>query len=120
MNKHTRRVVAYIAARIISGKTASSIYDYELSKYFNISGEVNDVNVNVYDYDQSCYVSGSRSSGEYSLYHYGNRKYIDLKINGQNFDGYDYDSKKHFSGNVNTNSISLYDYEDRKYHNLSL
>ena len=79
MKDHTRQAVAFIAGSLISGKQSSSVYDYSASKHFSFSGESEATNVNVYDYTEKCYVSGSGQSGRFSLYHYGNSKYLDLK-----------------------------------------
>lgn len=116
MRSYTRRSVAYIGGRIISGRSSSSIYDYSVGRYTNMSGRVADGRVAVYDYDQKNHISGSYSS----LYHYGNNAFISLNISGNNFSGYDYDSGSHFSGHVTGNSISLYDYGAGSYFNYTI
>jgi hypothetical protein len=121
MKDHTRRAVALIAGCIITGKNPSSVYDYSQSKYFQFSGETTPTTVNVYDYDERCYVGGSGDpSSQLNLYHYGNSKYITLKIEGDKFNGYDYDTQRHFNGSVNGNSISLYDDEKSQHYNFSI
>jgi len=120
MKEYTRRAIAYIAGRLISGSDVLAVYDYSVTKHFNFNGDISLIEVSVYDYEQKCYISGSGISRSYSLYHYGNQKYIDLNISDSGFDGYDYDSSKYFSGNVDGNSISLYDYEFSKYFNYIL
>lgn len=119
MKQNSRASIAYIAARIISHKRASSVYDYSLSRHLSIDGSI-DNNINVYDYVQGCHISGSGISGNYDLYHYGDKHHINLKINGNEFEGYDYGSSCHYSGNVNGNSISLYDYGESKYYRYSI
>ncbi|MHA7635039.1 hypothetical protein [Corallococcus sp. M7] len=116
MNQPTRRAVAYIAIRLISGRHASAVYDYSEGRHFHFSGDTGADNVNVYDHDQHCHIGGAPSS----LYHFGNKNHLELKIEGQQFSGYDYDSRKHFSGSVNGNSVSLYDYDSGKYYNFSI
>jgi hypothetical protein len=116
MQAQTRRAVAYIAARIISNRNASAVYDYGEGKYFSIDGQINGAVVSVFDYSEHCHVDGTLPD----LYHYGNQRHIEVKVNGRSFEGYDYDSKKHFAGNVNGQSISLYDYEHGKYFNYSI
>jgi hypothetical protein len=116
MKHHTRRSVAYIVGRAISGKTSSSLYDYSTSKYYPFSGSVDNHSVSIYDYTQKCFVSGSISS----VYHYGNSKHVSLKVSGDTFSGYDYDEGKNFSGTVNGGSISFYDYGTSSYFNYSL
>jgi len=120
MKNHARRVVAIISASIINKKQYSSVYDYKESKYYNISCEITSGNINSYDYELKCYITGSGNGSNISLYHYGNDKYIDLNINRAHFEGYDYDSSKHYSGDVNGDSISIYDYELQQYFNYSV
>ncbi len=45
MKDHTRREIAYIAARLISGGDSSALYDYSSSKHFGLSGDVSPANV---------------------------------------------------------------------------
>ena len=111
MQDHTRRAVAYIAGRMISGQDATAVYDYTASSHFHLSGTVSGSNVNVYDFGQSCHVGGSPSS----LYHYGNGGHIQLRVNGSNFSGYDYATSSHFSGSVKGRAISIYDYGQSRY-----
>lgn len=120
MKKHTQRAVVYIAGKLISQSSSSSIYSFKDSKFFSIEGTVTKANISIYDYELKCYVSGNGSSNAFSLYHFGNKKFIDLQINGKEFSGYDYDSGKHFSGNVNGNAISLYDYEFSQFFDFTL
>ncbi len=120
MKPHTRRSIAYIVGRLISGKSTSYIYDYLESKYFCFGGNVSMGDVSIYDYELRRHISGNGSNGSFSLYHYGNNRHIQLTLDGAHFNGYDYDVGKHFSGNVSENSISLYDYEHSKYFNYSI
>jgi hypothetical protein len=114
MKTHTRHAVAYIAGRMASGRTSSSVYDYQESRHVNMSGNLSGGSISAYDYDQRCHITGSRTS----LYHYGNRAHLGLKLNDAMFSGYDYDSRAHFSGSVNGKNVSLYDYETGRYYNF--
>ena len=67
MNKESKATIAYIVGKLISKKNTSSIYDYEQAKHINISGEVNEKNVNIYNYDKGCHYSGSNSGSNYSI-----------------------------------------------------
>src|SRR5437899_1531974 len=116
MNAHTRRAVAYIAGRLVTGTDSGSVYDYSAPGYFNFSGDVSEGNVNVYDYGQSCFVGGTLPS----LYHYGNSRHLDLTVSGTDFEGYDYATGRHFSGSVSSASVSVYDYEHGSYFEYTL
>ena len=116
MNDNTRACIALIAVGLISGKKGSSVYDYTRSKHINISGNVDSNNVNIFDHDRGCHVSGSPGD----LYDYGNSAHVQLKINGNQISGYDYASSTHFSGSVNGSSVTIYDYETSSHHNYSV
>lgn len=116
MDAHRRRAVAYIAGRLITGDEATSIYDYQEQRHNSFSGEVSTQNVNVYDYEEKCFVGGEPNA----LYHYGDSKHIQLTVDGANFSGFDYGSNKHFSGSVDDRAIALYDYESLSCFNYSI
>lgn len=116
MNNNTRACIALIAVGLISGKKSSSVYDYSQSKHISISGNVDGNNVNIYDHDRSCHVTGTPGN----LYDHGNSAHIQLKINGNQISGYDYDSSSHFSGSVNGNSVTVYDHETSSHHNYTV
>jgi hypothetical protein len=116
MESHTRRAIAYIAGRLINGGSGSSIYDYSESRYDTFGGNVSEASVSVFDYEQSCYVSGSSTN----LFHYGDGHYVTLRVAGTKFSGFDYGSSNHFSGTVNGRSLSVYDYGTSSYYQYSI
>jgi len=120
MKAQTRRAVAYTVAQILTGNRASAIYDYAEQKYYNFSPPTNTSNFSVYDYTEKCFIGGNMSGhNQYSLFHYGTRKYLTLCIRDNQFDGFDYDSKSFYSGNASASGISIYDYEHKKYFQFS-
>lgn len=116
MKSHTRRAVAYIAARLISGRNSGAVYDYSISSHVSFSATISGNRISAYDYDQSCHVGGSLPN----LYHYGNSAHLSVKLAGAHFKGYDYDTSSHYSGTVNGRSISIYDYEHSQHFNYSI
>jgi hypothetical protein len=117
MDAELRRAVAYIAGRMISGSTATSVYDYDAGSYFSIDGEVSTSRVNVFDYSRSCYLDGNPPS----LYDYGRGQFFGLELKvAQKFSGYDYGSSSFFDGEVKGETISIYDYGTGNYHDYSL
>jgi hypothetical protein len=118
MTDQKRKIVAFVAGVLISKPTVipGSIYDYKMSAYFNVSWEMGDDMINVYDYDRGCHITGNLNGQEYSLYDYGDSAYTNLKIEDPNkFEGYDYGTSSYFNGTVNGNAISLYDYQTATY-----
>jgi hypothetical protein len=117
MRPHTRRAVAYIAGRLVSGREATAVYDYSERRYVHFSGEVSEDAANVYDYEERCHIGGSLPS----LFHYGNRRHIQCNRSGtQVIDGFDYDTNRHFNVNVSGQAVSVYDYEHGQYFNYSV
>ena len=120
MKPNVRACVAYVAGRLISKKSASSVYDYSQSKHVSVDGTVQTSNVDVDDYDRGCHFGGSGNGKSFDLYDYGDSHHVELTVNGRNFEGYDYGSSCHFSGDVSGSDISLYDYGDSSYFNYSV
>ncbi len=121
MKDLSRRSIAFIAGKIIFNKNITSVYDYISGKYYNFGGIITNSNFSIYDYDNKCYISISKNgTNSYSIFHYGNSKYMTFEYNKNDFKGFDYDSSRYFSGKVNMNSIAIYDYETSKYYNYSV
>lgn len=123
MKPKVRVGVAYITGCLLGERSSvSSVYDFDNRKYTNMSGEVSESKINVYDFEMSCHITGNGKNGEYSIYHYGTGKHINITVNKsqKTFNGYDHDTGKHFSGDVRNNSISIYDYETSKYYRFSI
>ena len=115
MKHPKRRAIAYIVASIISEKNLNSIFDYIDSSYYNFGGEIT-LNLNIYDYSRSNYLSGNINS----IYDYSTCNYITLDIENDNFSGYDYETSNYFNGQFNGNSISFYDYETGTHYSFSI
>lgn len=96
MKESTRRAIAYIIYRIITGNKIFQIYDYSLSRKFQYTGKVTLSSVSIYDPEQKCSITGSEKGG-LSLLHWDDEKYIDLAILKNSFQGYDYEAHKPFS-----------------------
>jgi hypothetical protein len=110
MTPIARRAVAYIAARLISGRQGSAIYDYSGTGYTHFSGSVGS-SVSIFDHSASAHISGPSQQ----FYHHGLNAHISLAVNGKNFSGYDYSSNSHFSGSVSQSNVTLYDHGESKY-----
>ncbi|MEE9523468.1 MAG: hypothetical protein V3V59_01825 [Thermodesulfovibrionales bacterium] len=111
MQNHTRRAIAYIAGRMISNESSTTVFDYSCFKYFSFTGETSFDNISVFDYKNQCLIRGFGSHGALNLYHYGNKNHIFLSIEESHFNGFDYDTSCHFSGDVNERSVTIFDYE---------
>ena len=120
MEPHVRAIVAYVAGRVVSGKSASGIYDYSQRGHRSVDGTVTMDRVNVYDYGAHCFFSGDGHEGRFGLYHFGDSSYVDLEVADHSFRGYDHGSGGQFEGRVRGASIELYDYEEGRYFSYSI
>jgi len=116
LNLYKRRIIAYIAGKLISGKVIDKLFDQSNSSYTEIAGEVSLTKINVYDTEKNELITGSGDAKGISLYDFATAKFIDLKIDQEEFDGFDYESKKIFYGNVKENTVSVFDFQDSKHH----
>ncbi len=116
MNLYKRRIVAFVAGKLISGKEIVKIFDRSNSSYNEITGEVSIARINVYDTEKNELIIGSGDEKGISLYDFVTAKFIELKIDGDKFEGFDYESKKIFYGNMKDNTISFFDFQDSKHH----
>ena len=114
MNAQKRRAVAYIAGRLISGKSAGSVYDYATSSRYRIYGDVSPDFIQVFDDDRYSYIIGGATPAGLSIFDYYTRQHINLKISGNDFYGYDMETSSYFSGTVNKSSVNLFDYQFSK------
>ena len=105
-----------MAASVISGIKATSIYDYDRSRHLNFSGTISESNIQIYDYERSCHFGGRLPS----LFDYGRNVDILLHIDKTSFSGYDYGDDEHFIGHVSNGSVSLYDFSEFKYFNYNI
>ena len=115
-----RAAVAYIVGRLLTGKHASSVYDYARSVYVNFSGSVRTGHVQVFSYETSNYVSGSGSSSSLNLFDYAHGNHLHLKLAGNQFKGFDYGTGTHFQGNVAGRGVQLFDYGEGQYFNYAI
>jgi len=111
MNSNTKAVIAYIVAKIITGTTATEIYDYTKSEFIRFTGEVSIQRVDIYDIDRKCLISGNISH----IYDFGRTAFTSLKIDGNKFEGYDYGDKQFYRGGVKGENISIYDFDESAY-----
>jgi hypothetical protein len=118
--EETLAAVAYVAGRLVGGKTSSAIYDYSRSMYVKFGGDVRPGRVQIYDYEDSSHIAGNGSAEYINLFHYGRSAHIRLNIAGHNFNGFDFGRGAHFSGSVSGQNVSLYDYESSTWHQYSL
>jgi hypothetical protein len=109
--------VAYVAGRLLTGRSSSAIFDFESGNYFNYSGDVTPARVHVYDYDRDCFIGGSPES----LFDYGSDTFIQLSVQRpQQFRGFDFGSSDHFDGTVANGKVSLFDYGSGTYSDYQL
>lgn len=120
MTASNRRVVAFIAASIISGHTGHEVYDGHQRKHYSITGKATSAEVNVYDHESRTHYIGHQQPDGLGIYNYQTRKYIQLIITNSEFSGYDFASTKHFQGTVHGTMINLNDHQDFQHYHYSI
>jgi len=109
MNDQTRRAVAYIAGRIVSGKPAPSVYDHTTSRTYNFRGEFAATKITLRDLDSGSDIKGAGGSGMFTITQAGNGKPVSLKLNGSTFEGFDYETAKRYRGVITGTSVAVQD-----------
>jgi hypothetical protein len=107
-----RAVIAYVASRLISRAESSFIFDFSARGHRSMGGTVSETSVNVYDFSESCQLTGQMSNGCFQLFHHGERVHVSIEILGESFSGYDHLTGRHFSGVVNGPKVSINDEGD--------
>jgi hypothetical protein len=120
MDIKKRRTAAYIAGRLISGKSSAAVYDRSTASHTKITGEVSPNYVSIYDYDRYAYIKGGLTPQGLSIFDYYTRQNWLIKVVGIDFYGYDYESASYFSGEVNKSSVDFYDFQNSKKYNFSV
>lgn len=121
MDPKKRRMMAYIAGRLILNKEANAVYDHATKAWVNAAGTCKRDKIEVFDYERKCYWVGVIKDGRMSIYDNGSKKFVDLKLKGgKKFEGYDYETGKHFGGEADAKAIALFDFADKKYHHYYL
>ena len=108
MKPTTRAVIAYIAARHVTGQGTSSIYDASQGGYVMITGSFGAEQVSIHDHQDRCQITGTRHGGRYDLHHQGNDAAIVIEFDGPQFRGVEHASGSAFHGVVEGRQITLH------------
>jgi hypothetical protein len=120
MKQYQRAALALAVFKLESNNSKDDIYDHKTSKYLSISGDVNQNEINLYDYDRGVHFDGKLEGDEFSLYDYGHGEFISLKKTSLGkYEGYHYGSSNFYEIDVQGNSVSFYDYGTGQYYNFS-
>ena len=106
MNVNTRALIAYIAARHVTGQNTSCIRDKQQGAYVMFTGSIGVEAINIHDHESRCQVIGTRREGHYDLAHQGRGTRLIIDFEGLNFTGHATDdSTEPFSGAVNGRDV---------------
>jgi hypothetical protein len=108
MSESTRRSVAFIAWRLITGRDSMSIYDHAAERKVQFSGTISSTEISIRDADGRQIV-GSGGSGMYTLTDGGAGKPVTLKIDGLSFEGFDYGASRRYQGAVDRDTLRITD-----------
>lgn len=107
MDDSTRACIAYIAGALVNKKYGGTVYDNSQSRYKNISGSVEQHDVNIFDHDRGSYITGAINS----LYDFCRNSTVSLSVKGNRIYGYDHGDGHEFSGSVEGNTVSIYHHD---------
>ena len=117
MEDSRRKAIAFICGMHYADRNYSILFDYTRGSYFFLDHDVNGPNINVFDYERKCYISGPFSS----MFDYGVSGYVDFHVSRAGvIDVYDYKTSTSFQATVKGNDVSLYDYKAGKYFEYQL
>ncbi len=102
----TRRAVAFVAWRLITGHSSTSIYDHAKARRVRFSGTVSLTRIAIRDQD-GCEITGSGGSGMYTLTQGQGGKPITLKIDGLRFEGFDYGASRRYQGTIERETLRI-------------
>jgi hypothetical protein len=108
MKEHTRRAVAYIGTRMVTGKAYVCMYDPHANCRFAIYGELTRESISLWDHSLRCAVTGLRNGGSADIFHYGNKAGIRIEVEDDEYKGVDEDSGVSFNGSCGGNSTMLF------------
>lgn len=120
MEAHTRACVAYVVARLVSGRDASAIFDNTQSTRISMSGTVEADRIDVLDHERGSRFAGSGDGKTFNLVDHGAAGQVELTLYGYRFEGFDAGSQSHFFGEVHDAAVSLFDVGDSGYFHFSL
>ena len=117
MESEKRACFALIAATIVNKRRYNSVYDFQKSKYINVSSSgINSNYMSFFDYNRGGYVSGS----ENNMYDYPTSAYVSIIVHNNLVSCFDYESGTYVNYTVNSNGITAFDYQTSSYYNYSV
>ncbi len=119
MTSEKRRIVAYIAGRIASGRNLTGIHDRASGSWTQVGAVAAPNHLSLYDYDRACMVSVVGPAENLYVYDCGSGRHIQLRVSGCQFSGYDFETQAFFSGSVNGASIFFCDFQHSDYFKYS-
>lgn len=120
MKQYQRAALALAVLRLESVSSKNSIYDYSQGCHLNISGDVNNNEIRLFDYNRGAHFGGSFSGNEYNIYDYGHGEHISLGLKSPGkYSGFHYGSSSHYEITIRGNSASFFDYGTGKFYTFS-
>lgn len=119
MEDNTRTSIAYIAGRLISGKSIAFLYDYARSRRIDITSIPYAHSLTQFTYARRSSLSLAPRGNRYR-YFLGDDGFIDLTVNGNAFIGYFRTNASDFVGKLRGDSIYLYDHEESAHFNYRI
>jgi hypothetical protein len=107
MLDRTRRIIAYIAGRLISGKVAESVVDVGTGLSCLLQGDVEPTRIELHDVEENCSIKGSGSLRELIFTDQFSKAQVKMIVQDKIFYGWDLTSNVPFYGRVNGDEIRI-------------
>jgi hypothetical protein len=105
VKRGTRICIAFVAGLVKRGGRDAGIFDRAEAREYQLSGEIDGSNVEVFDAERRCRFSGSLPT----LVDYGTNARVYLDFDDNRFSGYDHASGHRFHGVVTSHSVAFHD-----------
>ena len=119
MKKDLSICVAYVAAKLISGKKILHLYDCSMAERINTSDLASPMSASPFASLKKVYLPGSPRTNRYR-YSFDNGQFIEITINGTSFIGVAKEGDAHFVGNVKGDAVYVYDQERSSHFNYRI
>lgn len=101
--------IAYLVGRLISGKSVSSLYDYDRSARIEVADLTDAASLREFNYFEWSYMAGTGKRSTKFRYSSQDGRFIDLAIKGNTFIGFIQESDSPFMGMMRGDSVYIFD-----------
>lgn len=118
MNSKRLASIAFIGKVLAKHNQNNNVYSYDSSEYYNYSLSSNGGTITIYDYNRSCYLSGTRNGDRYTFFDYEISNYFTVDVGTTPYKVYDYATSSFYNIYTQT-GLSIYSFPESKYYQFT-